>query len=153
MGRVTITTDASYCPETGVGAFAFWISSDAGPVLKSGILKAPLNGSISAEAAAIANAVCFLSRTAKRLRRVIINTDCLSVKNFLMEEATIKKQNETVKRAVKYVHSKCIELGWTLDVRHVKAHSGVATSRKYVNSWCDGEAKRVLREYRKSKKI
>lgn len=55
--RVTIIADASWCPDTYLGGYGFWIASERGKMPGEGVFKRKCNNSCEAEAMALVNAL------------------------------------------------------------------------------------------------
>lgn len=148
---VTINTDASFHPVLKVGAYAFWIVCDQGRIMNSGVLKGEISNSTEAEVRCIVNALHSLYRAGfSNVHKVIINTDCLHFYRYIE-----KRKRKVVAGAFHSIASKiCTEYklraGW-IEFRHVKAHSGKAEKRKWVNDWCDKKAKDALKQMVKNK--
>ena len=151
---VTINTDASFHPKLKYGAYAFWAICNDFKITKSGVFKRKCISSDDAEARCIINALKVILLAHKGITKIIINTDSLNAialitndkerirkyigKNLVMWKHIRSGYHETIKgRKVK------------IEFRHVKAHSGIADARSYVNEWCDIEAKRQLRTINK----
>lgn len=124
--NITINTDASFCPKTKVGGYAFWITSDLGRIKHSNIFNGVLNNPSEAEMKCIINAVYFLSKKIDIANHnIIVNTDCTS--------------------AIKALRIRFPKISF----RHVKGHQkGSLDKRSFVNNWCDAAAKERLRQAR-----
>lgn len=148
----TINTDASYSNKERIGAFAFWISTDAGRLKRGGILKGTVTDSEEAELKSIANALYLLFDRRSELpgiSRVIVNTDCKYAINKISRGMAPKNENVVYMMAY-WVHCFCLQLKRKYDInvefRYVEAHrfsKGTKwdTSRHAVNEWCDRTAK------------
>ena len=149
---VTINTDASYCQENNIGAYAFWIVCNDFKIKRGGLFKDGCESSAIAEKKAIINALASLGEKQKSHCRVIVNTDSNSAigifthPNWLSQNrknptyvlyAQLRKQFEDLTRF------------FDVEFRHVKAHNGTSDARSYVNDWCDKTAKHYLRKKRK----
>jgi ribonuclease HI len=148
---VTINTDASYSSAYKIGAFSFWMVSNSGRLFGAGALKGKVSHSQEAEFKAVLNALHFLFEKSewKGVKKVIINTDCKPVVDMI-------NGGLTYKWAVNYkVHYNSLvkKYGITIEARKVKAHSGTDEKRKWVNDWCDQQAKKVLRQTIKTKQL
>lgn len=144
---LTINTDASFSLEQKVGGYAFYIKCDDFLIKKGGILK-DVNNSLEAELMAIGNAIAILlPREISRFKWVIINTDCIPaihrIKNPKSE--LDKKVHKLWQSLITKVASKRNK------IRHVKAHTYIDSPKKYVNDWCDREAKKFCRVAIKNK--
>lgn len=143
---ITINTDASFCPITKSGGWAFYIVCDSFKIKKSGNFKALCTDSLDAELRCIGNAI----------------TELLSLKEF--PKLSYLYCNTDCKNAIRIINTRETELGeiikanWdslasalgvnTKKFRHVKAHSSVNDARSFVNEWCDKEAKKFMRSQR-----
>jgi ribonuclease HI len=145
---VTINTDASWHPKFKVGAYAFWIVCDQGRITHAGPLK-EASGPTDAELRCIANALhALLKSDFTDIQKVIINSDALYAFGMVGKKkqekspgrvcadilTQLKRKHMKVEQRAKPIH----------EFRHVKAHSGTAEKRKWVNNWCDKAAKREL---------
>lgn len=158
MQNLTIFTDASHCPQTGASAGAFW-SRTKDKYLRRGIALGylPTNGAHTAELTTAVNALaecldseeyqsCFHPSAEKVL--IILVTDCLYVKQAL--EGNLRVEGPLGER-ISLMQKRMHLGGIRLKVNHVKAHSGTGTPRKWVNNWCDTEAKKLMRHLRGKK--
>jgi ribonuclease HI len=149
MPNVTVNTDASFMPVEKVGGFAYWIVIENKRFRHSGPLRGLIVNSISAEIKAIANALFALTDIVKinnsRLDVLYINTDCkhaIEAINKGTSQLGFSEESELVRQLIRKLNPRKTE--W----RHVKAHSGTESARKYVNDFLDSEAKRHARELR-----
>lgn len=135
---VTVFCDASFCPETGAAGWAGWVKYGAdGDTLRcSGRLEHCPN-STEAEKLAIVETVkkAQLVHVDFHKKVVIIQSDCLSAigvleNNRVIERMLLSEQPEVIK------------------LKHVKGHQGHKCRRSSVNTWCDREARRKMREAR-----
>lgn len=152
MGRVkgiTINTDASFCPNTKAGGYAFWIKSDYFKITGANFFKDLIISSDDAELKCIANALHTLLKhdlKAKEFEYLYINTDSTSAIGQIERKSTelgkivselmdkVKKKSESI---IRY------------ELRHVKGHSRNTNSRSIVNRWCDEQAGIYMRIKRK----
>lgn len=125
--RVTINTDASWCPNTKLGAYSIWITSDLGRIRTCGTFKTLCESSNDAEIKAIENAIFVLSKKIPKNIQciVVINTDSMTAIDTL---------------SIRYP---------MFQYKHVKAHTKVKDSRSFVNRWCDSMALETLRSARR----
>jgi ribonuclease HI len=145
---ITINTDASFCGSTKSGGYAFWIKGERIAIKKHGGFKDDVKNSTEAEMRAIANAVfVLLKRNPKNFNIIIFNTDSKQsiahINNPLTDLA--KQINNYINQLKEVTNAEMIEF------RHVKAHSGKADKRSWVNEWCDVKAKEEMRKVRKRK--
>jgi ribonuclease HI len=140
---ITINTDASFCPKTGAGAYAFYIVCDLFKIKKSGIFKESPTGPMDAEIKCIANAVATLNaqKELPKIGWVIINSDCL----WCFDKITLKSKDKAGRYAAKELQKLRKKTGVAMhEFRHVKAHTDTEDARSFVNNWCDTEAKRLM---------
>ena len=123
----TVNTDASYCPYIQAGAGAVWISFVDGPYRKAFTFKKKPANAKQAEKWAILNGLHMARKMGHET--ILINSDC----KWAMHEIQ---------------QSKSIDITG-VEFRYVKAHNGTKDSRSYVNNWCDKEAKKLMRIWRK----
>ena len=121
----TVSVDASFCSGSRSGAYAVWISHDGGKHRKAARFKKRPRNSTQAETWAILNGIAIAQHMG--FRNIIVNADC--------------------KPAMRNAGCSVPE-GMTVDFRHVKAHAGVGRPRKYVNNWCDHQARDEMRKWR-----
>jgi ribonuclease HI len=152
---VTINTDASFHHKYKKGAFAFWIVSDRGKWAHCGPLKGECANPTLAELMCIINSlyVLFLKTDWKNINKIIINTDSLnSIMVLENDRAGIAKYGlhdkyyATYRQRLKHLKKKYSATGYKgiIEFRHVKSHSGTEEARKWVNDWCDRNAKEQL---------
>lgn len=140
---VTINTDASCNHELKIGTFSFWMVCDQGRLFGAGQLKGEILQPNEAEFKAILNALHFLKDRSgwKGVSKVVLNTDsqcCIEIIQGTANHQWAVLLKAEFQRTVK-------KLGAAVEARKVKAHSGVDEKRKYVNAWCDRQAKHLLR--------
>lgn len=132
---VTVFTDASHCPHTRVAGWAVWVKygSPAVTERRSGVVN-KIKGSNDAERLALQRAIGFLGSGAVPLEgtTVIIQSDCQSALDSIAALAL----------GLRALGAARISLRW------VKAHQGARCARSAVNSWCDSQAKGLMRARR-----
>lgn len=140
--KLTINTDASFCPNEKVGGFAFWIKCNQFTFKGSGIIKNPENSSDS-ELKAVCNALYLLKKryVVEKITTVYINTDSKYVIQW------IKKKNDDPVTNLIWEILNTYNPDEVL-VRHVKAHSHTKTARHFVNQWCDDMARIEMKKQR-----
>lgn len=144
---ITINTDASFCPKTGAGAYAFYIVCDLFRIKKAGVFKENPSGAMDAEMKCIANAVSTLNaqKELPKIGWIVINSDCL----WCFDYITLKSQNKVGKLCALELRKLRRRTGVQMhEFRHVKSHSNKADARSFVNEWCDMEAKKHMRAMR-----
>lgn len=146
---ITINTDASFCGKTKAGGYAFWIKGEKLAIKSSGGFKEDLLNSSDAEMKCIINAIASVLKRKHLLNceTIVINTDskhCISAYKTPLRplDITMQRYINQLKEKVK---------AQNVILKHVKAHSGAKDSRRWVNEWCDENAKRHMRIIRKNK--
>jgi len=148
---VTINTDASYSPQYNIAAYAFWVSSNRFRLQKSGVFKDLCNNSTEAESMCIINALHVILLGHSGISKVIVNTDSrhsITILGHGKGNYKWRKFRAAYHKILRQNKNKC-----KIEFRHVKAHSGTDTPRKYVNDWCDKEAKKQMRLAVRNRKI
>ena len=157
----TITTDASFYVQHKKGAFAFWISTEERIIQKAGVLKGACLTSQIAEIKAILNSLIFIKRArfSEKITHITVNTDCMDAINLLgvmTNEQLQKHCNKSKSEALTFLPEAWLAIKVALQAeikfKHVKAHKGKDTARKFVNDWCDKAAKKELRQFIKNEK-
>jgi len=143
---LTLTSDASWDPETGIAAWAFQAVSDGFRHRAAGTFKTALESSHRAEVCAIGNAAHLLNKLRPQpVRLVVINVDC---KSAMLRLADPRQDFE------RYVLHHLAQLMVTLggaryELRWVKAHTTGRRgqrAREVVNNQCDKAARAELRK-------
>jgi ribonuclease HI len=150
---VTINTDASFNRKYKKAAYAFWIVCNEERYRFAAMIKQPVSRPEEAEFMAIINAVHGLGFLRLRaIHKIIINTDCLNVIHLInrdkakIAEYKLAKWGEPLYEKYLAVLKQFNLDAAEIEPRHVEAHKGSDTKRKWVNDWCDKTAKKVLRE-------
>ncbi len=136
----TITTDASFYNNYSVGAYAFWITTAKGRIIKAGPLKGEITSPHEAEFKTIINGLHRLhSLKFEKISKIYINTDS----KFVIDAITkTNKSKESWFYDVLNQYKELIGLlGAEVEIRHVKAHKHTRTKRNWVNQWCNDNAK------------
>lgn len=144
---VIIIADASYCPETGAGGYAFRIEAKGEVYFKSGQLKKlmPTNG--AAELAAVVNAMFFCKKYNLFTEGCLVHvkTDCKGVISRLsakiMQPCTLSEQAAEMFSDIVSCHKVSVEL------IHIKAHQNHAEAGKdgVTHNRCDRLARKAMR--------
>lgn len=140
--RATLFVDASYCPETRVGAWACWWKVDSIRRSGSGVFRVPMPDSTTAEACALARALHAYASHEAMPRRVLAQTDCLGAINVFRPAPP--RMTALAIEARRLVAG----LPLVIEYRHVRGHQGGASPRSWVNEWCDGVARQLMRRAR-----
>lgn len=150
---ITINTDASFSNKLKRGAYAFWIVSDKGRILKSGPIRDACHDSSDAEMRCIINALHVVSSDPelnKPRNMVIINTDSMNAIHIFTDDKKAKNlyglKKKEYNKAIASFHNVCKKLSRdiVISLRHVKSHTGLGDRRSYVNEWCDKAAKEEM---------
>lgn len=144
--RITINTDASFCNDTSIGGYAFWIKSDKFTIKEFGAFNQSCSNSTDAELKCIINAVARLSSNKGINYKyiLVINTDSKGAISW------IKNRNNALgKTAGSYLDELQKGNCEGFRLKHVKGHSSVQDSRSWVNRWCDEMAGNEMRKQRK----
>lgn len=147
---ITLFTDASYCSRSRVAAYAAWAKADGRTVRHSGVLKQPVPNSSLAETMALVNGIhlAFAAMRPPAASKIIAQTDCLTAiqaLSGLLRRAQVIRQYAAVVAAYR---DKVAGSGVVVEFRHVHGHEGTVTPRNAVNTWCDGECRRLMRAAR-----
>ena len=140
--RVTIITDASWCPDQKVGAFASWIRFEDNQLVQyCTAFKKKARSATEAEYWAVVNSIVIAQKKAKKpLRYLLIQTDCQAViDEFKGRGAHIQRLLATLGAGLK------------IEFRHVKGHTkkeGFTGARFYCNRWCHAMAIKKMRTLR-----
>ena len=147
--NVTITTDASYSAKHNRGTYAFYISSNAGRMSKSGELRKKCSSPSEAEMKCIFNALVFLSQQEdifSKCKDVHINTDSMNaIHIWKHDKVAIRKYR--LKNLSKMMHGPRMQIkklfsGKKIFLVHVKGHDDTnMASRSRANAMCDAAAK------------
>lgn len=81
--------------------------------------------------------------------RLVLVIDCEAVEQVLGQGKSVRMSKVT-KAKVAQVKALKQRLNFWLKVNHVKAHSGVATPRQWVNQWCDTHSREHMRKMRET---
>ena len=146
--RVTIITDASFCPNAHVGGYGYWIASNRKRIAGGGAFKNQISTSVHAEIFSIVNALwagiksnCILDGD-----EVLIQTDCITaIETFTTKRKNLSKQETD---AITYFNMAKEEQNLTINFRHVKGHSSVGNNRSISQRNCDRVAKDHMRTQR-----
>lgn len=151
MHLVTINTDAGFYPRDKVGSYAYWIKSHSLFLRGSGMFKESVHGPAHAELQAIINAVYVLDKSGfTSISKIVFNRDNIHAHAY-------KDGNPLQQRLWHDLHAlkkKCkSNVSSFYEFRHVRAHSEIDSSRKFVNDWCDKECTRQLRDWNAKRKL
>ncbi len=143
--KVTILTDASYCPDTQVAGYGYWIASNRGRVGGGGAMQVKAVTSSSAEMMAIANSLHagIASTFVQQGDEILMQTDCMAaIQAFKFLRYNLAPQERA---AVQYVERFLQQYELKIEYRHVKAHTSQEGARFVANHMCDKRAKAAMR--------
>ena len=134
---VTCYADASWSKRTG-GAWAVWLRSDLGRVVRRGRCPDYVHGSAQAEIAAIYAGV-FLAVKAwgEAVGHILVCSDCMSALDAIAKDAKPSRDKGT-RRLQQRLWDLVESVGVELKTRWVKAHQAASVSTSaYLNVQCD----------------
>jgi ribonuclease HI len=152
---ITINTDASFSQYHNRGSYAFWIASDEGKFLKSGMLNNKVVDATMSEMMCIYNAFYFIKKFGihRGCNKIIVNTDSMNSIHFFKNDVKAikryglysKQHKEISNKLLSYIKDNFSKID--IDFRHVKAHEHTNSARNLVNDWCDKECKKHMGEF------
>lgn len=148
MAWTTIIADASYCPDTHVGGYAFWIASDRGKRGGDGMFKSRPVNNIAAEMMAILNGLHDAVKwgLVQDGDGVLLQTDCQpAIDAFNQFRKNQTDQEETL---AKWYLDFCVTRRLNVELRHVKGHTNRKEARFASNNSCDRKARANMRKAR-----
>ena len=148
---ITMFTDAGYCPDRKIGTWAVWAKRDGKAFRYSGVLRGEVDDSAIAELRAIINGGCAVLAAMKPETgtKIIAQSDCESAIGALLGSHYKRKEaRKRVENATKLLQKRLRETGVVIEYRHVPGHRGTVNPRAAVNTWCDQECTRLLRQAR-----
>ena len=134
----------SCCPQSKIGAYAIWAKANDRTLRYANLFKRPVDDVNLAEACALINGVVVSLKTMQpRAARIIAQTDSLAAIGLLTN-----RERPSYGGLVEIMKAKLVAYDARIEYRHVGGHKGTATPRNAVNTWCDQESRRLLREAR-----
>lgn len=154
--NLTVFADASFCPSTKAAGGAYWArwgKTDADKA-SNAFQIADAQQSHDSEVIAACRAILQLAQqpAANKIlaqgpkTRLVLVIDCLTVKQVL--EGGDTPLCDAAKTLVNQVRALRQQMRFWLKVNHVKAHAGRGTPRKWVNAWCDDNARAQMQALR-----
>lgn len=143
--NVTCYADASWSKKTG-GAWAVWLRSDAGRLVRGGQCPSYVKGSAQAELAAIfAGMFLAVRHWGAEVGSILICSDCVSALDAIDPEAPLSKRKD-VRRLQGRVRALVQEHGLRVETRHVRGHQDPdKNTPSFLNTQCDRIANRTRR--------
>jgi ribonuclease HI len=142
---ITMFTDISLFPATGLGAYAIWAKESGEAIRHSDMFKKPIHDNNVAETCGIINGLAFVLNRLKPPvgSRIIVKTDSETAINVLHGA----NRHPMFAGLVETRNALLAGKGITVLYLHVKGHKGTVTPRHAVNTWCDREARKVLLQH------
>ena len=111
----------------------------------SGIVRGEVENSGEAELCAIANGlyVVFKRFVPPAGSKIICETDSREAIRAIQIQQHPRPHARLIAKSIKSFAS---QRNWILDLRYVKGHLGIETKRNAVNTWCDRECRRLIRD-------
>lgn len=146
--RVTLLTDASFCPNTRIAGYGFWIAAARGKLPGQGVMKNLCRDNVVAEMRAVVYALRagMIRGVLEKGDEILIQIDCQAAitafdgtRNILNEEEVETKGyfNKLVKRGE-----------FRIEWKHVRGHSNTTDARSLSNNSCDRRARHEMRKAR-----
>lgn len=131
---ITIFTDASFCHKTKSAGYACWIKFGVnGETERFSGHDNKLRNSMEAEYHAMKIALIYVNNFIDHQNKVItVQSDCVPALDKLRVRVNDYIDGD-------YSH---------ISFKHVRGHQNSFNARSAVNEWCDGEARRKMRELR-----
>jgi ribonuclease HI len=151
---VTIITDASFYKEHNVGAWACYIISNRGKLVKSDSFKTKIETPQVAELCAVVKGLYFAlkEKLAQNGDTIMLQTDCLYVIHLINKLHKPKRDLE--KQALQFLFSWQAKYNLIYKTKHVKGHSSKKEPRFWANNLVDRLAKKAaLNEIKNQDKI
>lgn len=147
--RTTIIADASYCNESKIAGYGYWIaSSRAGKYGGEGVVKGSVETNNAAEMMALANALAIAIKRGMvaQYDEVLLQTDCVAaISGFMGQRTLVIAQEQDV---YDWFCETRANLKLLTQFRHVKGHTMNKDARSTTNRMCDKRAKRAMRRAR-----
>ena len=150
---VTIIADASFCPETSVAGYGFWIACNRGKLQGSGEMKLMCRDNIAAEMQAVVNAVHRAVKKNLVLKHdeILIQTDCqAAIDRFKEHPNRLHQEYFDCWRRLERLK---VDHNLRVQYRHVKGHTNNSEPRFKANNLCDRLARKAMREARDKIKL
>ncbi len=144
--NVTCYTDASWSKGAG-GAWAVWLRSDAGRVVRRGACPQYVKGSSQAELAAMFAGMYLAVRNwGAAVGSILICSDCTTALDALAPDARPSKRKD-VRRLQERIRALLDEHDIRLETRHVRGHQDpTKNTQSFLNGQCDRMARGARRE-------
>jgi ribonuclease HI len=148
---VVLIADASFCPLTKVGGYAFWIKSKSTDYFRVRRFNEVLNNSLEAELYAITNSFkhCLQRNLIKIGDEIKIRTDCEQVIRYLTSSRYLESFSQ-VNEAIRLFNRLVFENKLKVQFQHIKGHTGSELYESEMQRKCDRASRNTMRNLRKS---
>lgn len=130
MMRVTLYCDASWSDEHRVGAWAVWLRSGVGRIVRAGHCPAYCDSSTSAELAAIFAGMHIATTKWFDVTRILVRSDCKSALDAMLTPAAPASMQRLQNRIVTLIGMR----GISVDPRWCPGHAGQGDTAGFVNN-------------------
>jgi ribonuclease HI len=140
---ITLFTDASHCDRTLLASYAAWMKVNGQTHRRAAMLRGRVPTSNTAELRALVNGIFIALHSIQPPpgSRIIAQTDSQTAIDILTRPNASEPE-------AKLLAKKLATTEIEIEYRHVNGHRGNVTPRNAVNTWCDVECRRLLREAR-----
>lgn len=146
---ITILADASWCPDTRVAGYGYWIASDRGSEGGGGVMTTrQVASNTVAEMMALANALhhAMLLDLVQADDSILFQTDCIAAILGFTGKRMLALEQERLVNA--YMRRSQRMLNLEFEYRHVKGHTRSREARFLANNHCDAQARSYMRQAR-----
>lgn len=150
---VTIIADASFCPETNVGGYGYWVASHRGKEGGGQPLKGEVVDNVVAEMMALCNALyhAIQSKLVEAGDEVLFQSDCTPAIDALTGKRQSFKEQEL--KVVEQFQRAKTQLNLVFRFKHVRGHTRIDDARHATNRACDRRARKAMRQARGLKQV
>mgnify|MGYP001764934985 CR=1 FL=1 len=150
--KITVLSDASYCPKYKVAGYGFWIACARGKLGGGGKIIEEVEDTNAAEMMAICNSIWHGVSEELILRgdELLVQTDSLAAIDRLRGQRVVTLTDQQ-NRIIAYYEKVVRRLDLKVVLRHVKGHTGNREARFVANRMCDKRAKDHMRAARSAK--
>jgi ribonuclease HI len=149
---VTVVTDASFCPKSGVAGWCSWAESERMQTCRWGALRDTVHSPHEAEIAALANGIYTAIRDGVAQPGDVLRVQCDNqrVVDFFAKGKTPRTSSRTEfeKKAMTHIDNMRVKSSLEITVRHIKGHSGSGTMPTFVHQMVDKAARKKMRAKR-----
>lgn len=148
--NVTLIADASYCPDTKVGGWAFWLACRRMKDGRSGKFDSELVDNNDAEMQALCRGLQWglVHDAIHNGDDLLLQTDCQAAIQAFTGHRKLVKANEL--KTLEFFHAMVSTFQLSVTFKHVKGHSGRSDARHVTNAICDRLARKNMRVARKN---